>query len=303
MRHLSLDDLHLFTRIAALASLSGAARERNVPPSQVSRALGRIEAACGATLAHRSTHALTLTPEGDAFLAHCQRMLAKLDDMESEFSQSTGSVRGLVRVAASSVVAQHRLLPSLPALAERYPELRVDLLVNDQLLDLAREGVDIAVRTAEVPPPGLIVKPLGVLGRALYASPTYLAHASTPRHPSELSQHRLITNSAATHLNRWVFIKDGQRFEHLADGHWRADDTGVVASLALQGLGIGRIATFAAESLVRTGQLTPVLSEWIPPATLPIYAMTSPSRHRLPKIRACVEFWAQWFATDSARAN
>jgi DNA-binding transcriptional LysR family regulator len=71
MRHLSLDDLHLFTRIAALASLSGAARERNVPPSQVSRALGRIEAACGATLAHRSTHALTLTPEGDAFLAHC----------------------------------------------------------------------------------------------------------------------------------------------------------------------------------------------------------------------------------------
>ena len=295
MRHLSLDDMHLFTRVATLGSLSGAARERNVPASQVSRALGRIEAACGAKLAHRTTHALTLTPEGEAFLAHCQRMLAALDELEGEFSQNTGTVRGLVRVASSSVVAQHRLMPSLPALAERHPELQIDLMVSDQLADLTREGVDIAVRTADIPPPGLVARPLGLLGRALYASPVYLARAGTPTHPSELAQHRLITNSAATHLNRWSFVHEGERFEHVAEGHWRADDTGVVASLTLLGLGIGRIATFAAEPLVRTGQLVPVLSAWTPPATLPIYAMTSPTRHRLPKIRACLDFWAEWF--------
>ncbi|MCA0326452.1 MAG: LysR family transcriptional regulator [Proteobacteria bacterium] len=295
MRTLSLDDLHLFTRVAALGSLSGAARERNAPASQVSRTLARIESCCGAKLAHRTTHALTLTPEGEAFLAHCQRMLASLDELEGEFSQAAATPRGLVRVAASSVVVQHRLLPSLPALAKRHPELRIDMLVGDRLSDLAREGIDIAVRTAETPPPGLVARQLGLLGRGLFASPAYLAHAGTPVHPSELGRHQLITNSAATHLNRWVFQRAGQRIEHVADGHWRADDTGVVASLALQGLGIGRIATFAAAPLVQTGQLAPVLADWTPPAALPIYAMTPPARHRLPKIRACLDFWSVWF--------
>jgi DNA-binding transcriptional LysR family regulator len=301
MQGLGFDDLRLFARVAALGSLSAAARERDVPVSQVSRALTRIERSCGVRLVHRSTHGLALSAEGETFLGYCQRVTAALDELEGDFASQAREPSGLVRVAASSVVAQYLLLPSLAGLAERHPKLRIDLEVGDRLIDLAREGIDLAIRTATTLPDTMVARELGRLGRALYASPAYAERVGLPQRPADLAQHRLITNTAAPQLNHWPFIIEGRAHTIVAEGTWRSNDTGMAANLVLQGLGIGRLGTLAAGPLVRAGLLVPVLAGFVDEQTVPIYAVTATARQRLPKIRACIEYWAEWIrSTDAA---
>ncbi|MBP6898667.1 MAG: LysR family transcriptional regulator [Burkholderiaceae bacterium] len=297
MHRLAFDDLRLFGRLAALGTLSAVARERDVPVSQVSRALTRIESLCGARLVHRRTQGLTLTAEGQAFLAHCQRLGAGFDELEGAFAtQATGQVSGQVRVAASSVVAQYLLLPSLPSLSQRHPQLRVALLASDRLADLARDGIDIALRTGDLLPEAMVARRLGTLARSLYAAPAYAREHGLPRHPDELAQHRLIGNCAAPTMNHWPFIIDGQPQLRGVDGHWQADDTGLIAAMVLQGLGIGRLSTVVATPLLRQGLLLPVLADWVDRQPVAIHALVAATRQRLPRIRACLDHWVDWFA-------
>jgi DNA-binding transcriptional LysR family regulator len=302
MDTLGFDDLRLFARVAALGTLSAVARERDVPVSQVSRTLTRIEKACGARLIHRSTHGLALTAEGGTFLAYCRSITGTLEELQAEFATSIGEASGLVRVAASTVIAQYLLLPSLAGLSERHPRLRVELEVSDRLADMARDGIDIAIRTIALPDT-MVARRIGTLGRALYCAPDYAARAGLPGHPEDLRAHRLVVNSAATQLNAWPFIVDGKPWTFAAEGVWRTNDTGLAANLVLQGLGIGRLATIAAESLVRQGRLVPVLPEFVDIQTVPIFAVIAAARQRLPKIGACVDYWVEWIAANVGSAK
>jgi DNA-binding transcriptional LysR family regulator len=295
MNGLSFDDMQMFARVAALGTLSAVARERDVPVSQVSRSLARIEAASGARLIHRSTHGLSLTVEGETFLEYCHHITGTLEKLQAEFAAKSGEASGVVRVAASTVIAQYQLLPSLVGLNERHPKLRVDLEVSDLLVDMARDGIDIAIRTTATLPDTLVARQIGTLGRALYAAPAYLAGAGTPTHPDELRLHRLITNSAATHLNHWPFVVDGKQVKVMAQGHWRTNDTGLAANMVLRGLGIGRLATIVAEPLMAQKQLIAVLPDFVDLQPVPVYAVIASTRQRLPKIKACIDYWAEWF--------
>jgi DNA-binding transcriptional LysR family regulator len=301
MDKLAFEDLRLFARVAALGTLSAVARERDVPVSQVSRALARIEKSCGARLVHRSTHALALTAEGETFLGYCLRLTDTFESLEGEFASQAREASGLVRVAASTVIAQYLLLPSLPSLNERHPAVRVELEVSDRLSDMARDGIDVAIRTATALPDTMVAREIGGLGRALYASPAYASRAGLPRQPEDLGQHRLVTNTAATQLNHWPFAREGRGFKRAAEGFWRTNDTGLAANMVLQGLGIGRLATVVAEPLAADGRLVRVLPDWVDTQPVPIYAVTASARQRLPKIRACIEHWAAWFGRHSAR--
>jgi DNA-binding transcriptional LysR family regulator len=295
MRELAFDDLQLFIRVAELGTLSAVARERDAPVSQVSRALARIEKACGARLIHRSTHGLSLTAEGGTFLEHGRRMLGTLDELEGEFSARSGQVTGLVRVAASTVVAQYQLVPSLVGLAQRHPHLGVELEIGDRLADMARDGIDLAIRTATTLPDTVVARPIGTLGRALYAAPSYVARHGLPQQPDGLREHQLVTNSAVPMLNQWPFRLRGKSLTFAAEGHWRANDTNMAASMVLEGLGIGRLATLVGDPLVRQQRLVPVLADCVDVQPVPVYAVTAGARHRLPKIRACIDYWAEWF--------
>lgn len=237
MADLSFDDLRLFARVAAMGTLSAVARERNVPVSQISRALQRIEATYSAQLILRSTHGLSLTPEGEVLHRYARRILEELDALDAEFDHTRDRVTGIVRVSMSTVIAQHLMVDSLPALHAQHPELRVDFRVDDALVDMVREGIDIAIRTGEPQTDTLVMRRLGVLYRRLYASPTYLQTRGTPQSVDDLRSHDLITHSQHEYLNIWPTQNDT-------------------------------------------------------PTTVSAFMLAG--RHRLPKIRACVDHWVQW---------
>ncbi len=289
---LQLDDVALFTRIAELGTLSAAARERDVPVSQVTRSLARLEAACGARLMHRNTHGLSLTDEGDTFVTYARRLLDTTAELSSELTGKISGPSGWVRISVSPVIAQMLIAPSLNGLYQRHPQLDIDLCADDRMADMAREGIDIAIRTGTPNSETLVARQIGRFSRSLYAAPAYLAAFGTPQHPDDLPQHRLIGNSASPTLNHWL-LASGKGQEVLVQGHTRTDNSAVVLALAQQGVGIARLMDVLAQPLVASGALVPVLPGEFSKVQEPIYAVMLQERHRLPKIRACIDYWAQ----------
>lgn len=294
---LQLDDVALFARIAELGTLSAAARERDVPVSQVTRSLARLEAACGVRLLHRTTHGLSLTDEGDTFLNYGRRLLDTTAELDSELTGKISGPSGWVRITASPLMAECVIAPSLSGLYQRYPNLHLDISADDRVADMAREGFDIAIRSGTPNSDTVVARQIGVYGRTVCAAPEYLRTYGTPTHPRDLEHHRLLTNSASPGLNRWAWTDaQGSQAELQVNGHTRADNTALLVTLVQQGLGIARIHDLAALPLIRQGRLVPILQEFFVSPQVPIYAVILQERHRLPKIRACIDYWAQWMA-------
>lgn len=296
---LTLDDFALFARVAELRNLSAVARERAVPPSQVSRALGRIEERCRARLVHRTTHGLSLSDEGDVVAAHGALLLGQAQALAAELDERRADPSGLVRIASSPVLAVH-LVPGLGPLLDRHPRLRIEISADDRLVDMAREGIDIAVRTGTPVADGLVARAIGEHSRGVYAAPAYLQRHGAPAHPDDLARHRLIANAASPALNRWPFSVDGRPRELKVAGELRSDNTSVVLAMVLAGLGIGRLNRVIVAPHVAAGRLQPLLQDFIDYQASPIYAVMLPDRQRLPKVRACVDHLAAWFAADGA---
>jgi DNA-binding transcriptional LysR family regulator len=290
---IQLDDVALFVRIVELGTLSAAARERSVPVSQVTRSLARLEAACGVRLLHRSTHGLSLTDEGDTFLAYARGQLDATAQLQADLSGKISGPSGWVRVSVSPILAQAVIVPSLNSLYQRHRQLHVEIAVDDRIVDMARDGIDIAIRTGSLNET-LVARQIGELTRALYAAPAYVEQFGLPRGVDDLQHHRLIANSAAPALNQWSMGSGKHRRELVVQGHTRTDNTAIVLALVQHGVGIARVADLVARPLVASGALVPVLPGQFSTEPVPMYAVMLQERHRLPKIRACIEHWAQW---------
>ena len=292
--NLQLDDLALFLRVQALGSLSAAARERQWPVSQVSRALVRLETQCGVRLMHRSTHGLSLTDEGDTVAEHARAMLGSAEVLQADLRGRLAGPSGWVRVAVSPALAEAVVAPSLPGLYERYPDLKIDLSADDRLADMARDGIDLAIRTGEVLQDGLVARPLGGYGRLLCASPAYLARYGQPKAVADLHQHHLIASSVSPSLNRWPIAPAAGGGEWPVQGRTRSDNSAATLALVLHGVGLARLAEPVARPHLASGALVHLLPEQIDPQRIPVYAVMRPERQRLPKLRACIEWWGAW---------
>lgn len=293
---MNFDDLKIFLRVAELGSLSAVARERNVPVSQVSRALTRLEAHFGLRLLLRSTHGLSVTEEGLSLQEHGKRMAGVLDELAADFAQHAGEVRGVVRVGASSMMAQYLIVPGLKGLQQRHPRLRIDLQVDDRVVDMVHEGIDVTIRSGAVQSDTVVAREIGALRRHLYATPRYLRRHGVPRHPDDLAKHRLIGNSAAQHLNVWPFLVDGKPMVVHTASHLLSSSSGIMMTMALDDLGIVRAMDAIAGPLQAQGLLKPVLERYVDVQPVPIYAVMLQGRNRTPRVRACVDYWVDWFA-------
>ena len=299
-KHMDFADLHLFLRVAELGSLSGVARERNVPVSQISRAITRLEAQHHTRLLHRSTHGLSLTDEGQTMVDYGKRIGTSLQDLADDIAPS-GVLRGTLRVAVSAAMAHYVIAPSLLGLLALHPQLQVELMADDRAVDLAREGADIAIRSGHIAD-SLVAREIGRQDRRLYATPDYLARWGQPTSVADLANHRLITNSVIPAFNQWPFYSPDAgappSIFH-ASGQLRANSTAVMMTMALQGLGIVRSSSVICAPLVSQGLLLPVLGNLVHSEVLPIYAVMLAERHRSPKVRAAIDYWLLWFAREA----
>jgi DNA-binding transcriptional LysR family regulator len=290
MKNLNLDDFALFIEVAAAQSLSKVARTRQVAASQISRHFARIEAECRLRLAHRTTHSLSLTDDGEMFLEYAQRIAQEHAQLRGSLTTRTQFAGGTVRISVSQLFAQYVVIPRLAELRAKHHDLYIDLHIDDRLVNMAFEGMDIAVRAGVPPQDTVIARDLGSHGRALYAAPAYLKKYGTPREPADLQAHSLITNSAVAAHNRWQFSLKNQIIHEEVRGQLRVNSSAAVVSLALAGAGIGRINDVVGNRLVIDGELKPVLAKYNVAQQYPVYAAILAERHRAPKIRATMDF-------------
>jgi DNA-binding transcriptional LysR family regulator len=293
--NLSLQDFYLFVRLAESLSVAAVARERNEHPSQVSRALSRMETECGLRLFHRSTHGLSLTDDGCTFLEHAKTISQNAIVLADDLASRSNRVSGLVRISVACILAEYVLIPNLRELVDRHSDLNVSLHISDRPVDMSTEGIDIAVRAGIPPRETHVARKLGSHRRALYGSPAYLAARGIPRSPDDLLHHDLISNAAVNSHNQWPFDDEDELSILPVAGRILADNTSAIVSLMQANLGIGRINKVIGEELVARGTLTQVLEDYEDPTEFDISAVTLAPRNRVPKIRVCLDFLSECF--------
>ena len=289
------DEMEAFVRSVELGGFSAAARDLGLTPSALSKLVTRLESALGARLLNRTTRKLTPTAEGGLFLARCRRILAEIEDAENEIGRARDCPQGTLRLHVGVGFGTHQLVPALPRFIERYPEIRVELIVEDRTLNLVKEGIDIAVRPGPPSDASLIARKVCEFERVVCASPEYLARYGEPRTPDDLGKHSCITRAGEPALSRWSFdTPSGRRVVDVA-GSISANNAECVLQFAILGLGIVRLNEFIVSDDIRNGRLVPVLAHLHCAEPVSMHALYQHDRRRLPRVAAMLDFLVESF--------
>ena len=296
----SLAPMRHFVATVRGGSFSEAARQLGCTPSAVSRQVGALEADLGVRLFTRTTRRLSLTEAGATLFEQSQRILGEIDDMAESVRAVDSRPRGPLAVTAPIVYGRLHLAPLLPAFIERYPEVRVNLVLSDAVVDLLENDIDVAVRIAALPDSSLIARRLASVRRVICASPAYLARRGVPETPAELSNHDCLPFRFHTAANVWRSgsniwrLQGGEGVEEVSvGGPFTANNADALVTAALAGLGFILVPTWLVAGHLRDGRLRPVLSGYeVSPSDLEtaIFAVYPSGRFLSPKIRAFIDF-------------
>lgn len=286
-------EMAVFVRVVEDGSFSAAAKTLDMSPSAVSKLVTRLEHRLGAVLFLRSTRELTLTTEGEDFYESSRRILEDLE--EAEQSVGTGSVEpsGLLRVNTSIPFGTHQLVPLLREFRERYPRVQVDLSLTDQVVDLTRERVDVAVRVGKLADANFNARSLGKSRYAVVASPDYLKAHGTPGHPSELVGHACVGFNFKRSVSPWPFQSDGQVTEVPVRASVFTNNGETMLDLVLHGMGIARLGRFHVDRFLSSGQVVELLAEFNPGDVEELHAVFPVKRHMSRRVRAFIDFLAE----------
>lgn len=292
-----IEDLTVFVRIAERGGFSAAARELHVTPGAISKQVARLEARLGVRLFERSTRRVKLTDEGHAALEHARRALASIDGLTDVALRSRGVLEGTVRITAPAPFGRKFVAPLIGEFRARHPKVDFDLQLSDQIVDLLRSDVDLAIRIGALPDSTLIARRLAKSERLLVAAPAYVRKFGAPARPSDLAGHTCLVFSYPGVLqNVWALRSGRQRARVTVKGDLRSDNGEVLRDWCVQGLGISLRETWDVVSELESGALARVLSKWETEATN-IFAVRAP-RTPLPyRIAAFLDFMAERFRT------
>ena len=288
-------EMAVFVRVAEAGNFSVAARALKLTPSAVSKLIGRLEDRLGARLLNRTTRRVSLTEEGHAFLQRATPILAAIEEAERAVTESQGEPRGLLRVNASTALAQHHVEPLIPGFLVRYPEISLQLTLTERFVNLIEEEVDVAIRVGRLTDSSLIARKIGTARRMIVASPAYLEKHGTPRTPDDLKHHNCLRLMTGTSFNRWDFLgPDGPRVID-AGGNFETNNAITLHKAGLAGLGLIRSANFVVGADVRTGRLVSVLENYESQTDVPVSAVYPHNRHLSSRVRVFVNTLADAF--------
>jgi len=285
--------LEAFARVAETGSFSAAARALNLSKSLISRQVSALEAELGARLISRTTRSLTLTEAGRGYYEQVTRILAQMEEADLSVSQLQATPRGKLRVNAPMSFSLLRLAPALPDFLALYPEIDVDLVMNDRRVDLMEEGFDLAIRIGRLTDSSLVARKLSPVQRLIVASPAYLAERGTPEVPADLRRHDCLCYSNADTIDEWRFCEaDGRPVTIEVKGRVRANNGDLLRIAALRGLGFVDLPNFLVAGDIESGALVPVLQDYVKQDG-GVYAVYPHARYLPPKIRVFIDFLAE----------
>jgi DNA-binding transcriptional LysR family regulator len=288
-------ELAAFVRIVDAKGFSAAAPALGLTPSAVSKLVTRLETRLGVRLLQRTTRALSLTAEGEAFYVAARRIVGEIAALEAEIGGQRGTPHGLLRVTASLTFSTHQLTPVIGEFLARYPAVQLELVPTDRVVDMIEESIDVAIRVGRLPDSSFMARKIGDDVRLVCAAPTYLATHPAPQRPEDLVRHNCILTRDRTHSNRWPFRVDGEMREIEVNGRVAVSEGEAQLRLGLQGLGIVRLTRLTVTAAIKRGELVPLLREYSGEEPVPIHAVYPHRKHLASKVTAFVEFILEKF--------
>lgn len=309
-------EMRAFVAVVDAGSFVRAADALEISKTAVSRLVADLEARVGTRLLHRTTRKLSLTPEGEVFCDRCRQALDIVAEAEAELTDRMGEAVGPLKVNVPVTFGLLHLAPLWPDFLARHPKVLLDVTLSDRVVDLVEEGYDLAVRIARLRTSSLVSRPLASTRMVLCASPQYLRENGTPQHPSELTQHRVISYTLMSMGDQWEFEgpagggpasegpaehsgregRDGGRqpVTVKVNPHMRTNNGDTCCAAAVRHQGIVLQPTFLVGPYLASGALVEVLPQYRS-IELGVYAVYPTRKHLKPKVRALVDFLAEAF--------
>ncbi|MFW5740541.1 MAG: LysR family transcriptional regulator [Myxococcota bacterium] len=281
---MDLNAVLVFIKVVQTGSFTAGAKALGLPKSTASRKVQELERELGAQLLRRTTRKLRLTDVGEVFYARASRIAAEALEAELAVSQLQATPRGTLRLTAP-VEFGLALGTLLRSYMDDNPEVKVEVVLTDRVVDLVAEGFDVALRAGPLPDSGLMARRLAPAKRVICASPAYLQHAGTPLRPEELAEHACIAFEAGSESSLWELEGPKGPIRIPIEARLRVNNYEMARQAALTGLGVTVLPTFQCAEDVRAGRLAVVLSSWCS-REIEMHAVYASGRHLSPKLRS-----------------
>lgn len=289
--------MEVFAKVAAIGSLSGAARALGMSQTMATKHMGALEERLGVKLLHRTTRKITLNEAGRRYLESVERILSELSEADAAAAAERMEVSGTLRVNVPVSFGVREIVPLLAELSDLHPALSIDLGLNDRTVDLVEEGWDVAIRIGKIEDQTLMARRVASCRLLLAASPSYLAKRQAPKSISELGSHNCLgyTLSSSSSPDRWRFGLDGSIIVPVT-GNLHANNGDALVAAALAGQGMIYQPTFLVGDEVRAGRLVSLTLDH-PLMELPgVFAIYASNRRPPAKVRAFIDFLAGKFS-------
>lgn len=279
------EGLDEFVAVAECGQFTAAAERLGVSSSHVSRQIARLEERLQTRLLYRSTRKVALTEAGQTFLHHCQRLQDGREEALRAVTDLTREPKGLLRMTCAVAYGERFIAPLVTRFMEDYPQLRVDIELTNNTLDLVHEGMDLAIRLGRLQESRLVAARLAPRKMYLCASPAYLERYGRPHSVSELARHNCLVGSS----DSWLLQQNGREFSQRVQGNWRCNSGQAVLDAALRGAGLCQLPDYYVLEHLKRGALVSLLDAHQPPNTA-VWALYPQQRHLSPKVRKLVDY-------------
>jgi DNA-binding transcriptional LysR family regulator len=293
-----LANMAMFVQVVESGSFAAAAEANSVSATMVAKHVSAIERRLGATLLHRTTRRQQLSDVGRLYYERCKQALAEVALAEASASELQASPRGQLRLIAPVGFGSHSLVPALGEYMARYPEVGVELTLDNRRPHLADGGHELGILIGDVTDTGLVARPLRPYRRVLAASPAYVARHGCPEHPEQLARHSCLGLSYWRHSNRWRLVgPDGATCEVTVQGRFTANQGNALCTAALSGIGIVLQPEAVLADDLASGRLVPVLPGWsLTPS--PMHLIYAQDLRPSAKLRSVIDFLMARFGLD-----
>ncbi|RQO60212.1 LysR family transcriptional regulator [Variovorax sp. KBW07] len=291
-----------FVAVVDAGSFTAAADTLDVARSVVSRRIGALEARLETRLLHRTTRRLALTDAGKLFYERAERAMSQMRDAEREISQLRDEPSGRLVISVPMSFGLTHIFPALPALKLRYPKLELDVRLEDRQVDLLREGVDLAIRIADLDTSSLVARKLATVAHCVVASPAYLARRTAPLLPGDLQAHECLIYTLSKTPGTWrLRCAEAPEWNAVAvRGSMHANNSLALRELALAGMGVALLPDFVVARDLAEGRLARLLGDWHA-TELGLYVVYPTRRHVSLAVKAFIEFIATRVGAHSSQ--